>query len=149
MHVAHAHQGGATQPSSQPRTEKLTRPQLKVKDGLVTEEAWEYFNHQWSVHKRQANIQANLKEYLEQCLGDDITHVLFGRLGQTEWDKLTETTLLKQVEDMFLKKRNRMVNRLKLHGMNQDLDQPIQQYMASLKQIARSCKFSVKCKNTD
>ena len=65
MHMTHAHQGAATQPSSQPRTEKLTRPQLKVKDGLVTEEAWEYFNHQWSVHKRQANIQSNLKEYLE------------------------------------------------------------------------------------
>ena len=30
-----------------------------------------------------------------------------------------------------------------------DLDQPIQQYVASLKQIARTCKFSVKCKNTD
>ena len=54
-------------------------------------------------YKRQANLTSGVKEYLEACLGDEVTHVLFGRLGQTEWDQLTETTLLNKVKDMFLK----------------------------------------------
>ena len=38
-----------------------------------------------------------------------------------------------------------MVNRLKLHKMAQGPDQPVQQYVASLKQIARTCRYSVQC----
>ena len=38
-----------------------------------------------------------------------------------------------------------MVNRLKLHNLLQGEDQPVQQYVDSLKQIARTCQFSVKC----
>ena len=46
---------------------------------------------------------------MENCLGDEVTVVLFGRLGQTEWDRLTEYELLDKVKDVFVKKRNRMV----------------------------------------
>ena len=49
MHGNHAHQpanpGGHT--SHQPKAEKLSKPHLRVKDGQITEESWEYFNHQW------------------------------------------------------------------------------------------------------
>ena len=150
MHLLHAHPPAHAPPNVAPqqqKAEKLSRPQLKIKDGQVTEEVWEFFNHQWETYKRQANLQANTIEHLEYCLGDEVTHVLFGRLGQTEWNKLTEQTLLLKVKEMFLKQRNRMVNRIKLHGLMQGPDQPVQQYIANLNQVARTCKFSVKCPN--
>ena len=42
-----------------------------------------------------------------------------------------------------------MVNRLKLHNLVQGQEQPVQQYVAALKQIARTCQFSIKCSNQD
>ena len=145
-HVRFAHQNVAA--GAAPATlkaEKLVRPSLKIRDGRIEEEAWEFFNHQWTTYKTQGNLTVATKSHLESCLGDEVTHVLFGRLGQTGWDGLTEETLLTSVKDVFVKKRNRMINRLKLQGLMQGPDQPVQQYVASLKQIARTCQYSIKC----
>ena len=38
-----------------------------------------------------------------------------------------------------------MVNRLKLKRLVQGPDKPVQQFVASLKQVARTCKYTVKC----
>ena len=85
------------------------------------------------------------KDHLESCLGNEVTQILFGRLGSEGWALLTEETLLQEVKNVFVKKRNRMVNRLKLHNLIQGDEQPVQQYVAVLKQIARTCQFSVEC----
>ena len=91
------------------KAERIARPQIKVKDSQIDEDTWEYFVHQWTTYKISTNIKDNAKQHLENCLGDEVTVVLFGRLGQTEWDRLTEPELLNAVKDVFVKKRNRMV----------------------------------------
>ena len=145
-HVKFAHQAVATEGGAAPmKAEKLVRPNLKVRDGVVNEEAWEYFCHKWSTYKAQANLTVATKSHLESCLGDEVTLILFGRLGQQGWDNLTEETLLDCVKDIFVKKRNRMVNRLKLHSLVQGPDEPVQQFVAKLKQVARTCKYTIKC----
>ena len=68
------------------------------------EETWEYFCHKWTTYKAQANLTIATKSHLEACLGDEVTQVLFGRLGQDGWNTLTETTLLESVKDIFVKK---------------------------------------------
>ena len=118
-HVRFAHQAAVAGAPNAMKAEKLVRPQVHVKDGQIDEEAWEYFCHKWTTYKRQASLTVATKSHLESCLGDDVTLVLFGRLGQTGWDALTEDTLLDTVRDVFVKKRNRMVNRLKLNNLLQ------------------------------
>ena len=146
QHVRCVHQTVNVAPLDTPlKPEKLVRPVLKVRDGAIEEESWEFFTHQWASYKVQANLSASAKSHLESCLGDEVTIILFGRLGQTEWDKLDEKGLLREVKDMFVKKRNRMVNRLKLQGLVQGDDQPVQQFIATLKQVARTCQYYVKC----
>ena len=127
------------------KAERIARPQIKVKNSQIDEDTWEYFVHQWTTYKISTNIKNNAKQHLENCLGDEVTVILFGRLGQAGWDKLTEPELLNAVKDVFVKKRNRMVNRLKLRGIKQGPDQPIQQYVGALKQAARTCQFTTKC----
>ena len=148
-HVKVAHHqeaaAGDAPAAQQLRPEKLSRPQLKVKDGQVDEETWEYFKHQWQTYKTSANLTVSAKQHLESCLGDEVTVILFGRLGQAGWDQLTEDTLLEEVKEVFVKRRNRMINRLKLRNLKQGPDQPVQQYVSSLKQIARTCKFTMVC----
>merc|ERR1711895_155487 len=95
-------------PAQQLRPEKLSRPQLKLKDGQIDEETWEYFKHQWQTYKTSANLTVSAKQHLKSCLGDEVTVILFGRLGQAGWDQLTEDTLLDNVKEVFMKRRNRM-----------------------------------------
>ena len=127
------------------KAERIARPQLRVKDSQIDEDTWEYFTHQWKTYKISTGIKDNAKQHLENCLGDEVTVILFGRLGQTEWDRLTESELLDTVKEVFVKKRNRMVNRLKLRSIRQGPDQPVQQYVGMLKQAARTCQFTIKC----
>ena len=118
---------GGNNPAQQPRPEKLSRPQLKLRNGQINEETWKYFKHQWQTYKTSANLTDSAKQYLEGCLGDKVTVILFGRLGQAGWDELTEDTLLDMVKEVFVKRRNRMINCLKLRNLRQGPDQPVQQ----------------------
>ena len=145
-HVKYAHQEAAA--GAAPATlkaEKLVRPTIKTRDGTIEDEEWEYFLHRWNTYKAQANLTVSTKSHLESCLDTEVTMILFGRLGQAGWDQLTEKTLLEEVKNVFVKKRNRMVNWLKLHNLLQGEDQPVQQYVAMLKSIARTCKYTVNC----
>ena len=96
-HVKFAHQAAVAGAPNAMKAEKLVRPKVHVKDGLIDEEAWEYFCHKWTTYKTQASLTVVTKSHLESCLGDDVTLVLFGRLGQTGWEALTEETLLDTV----------------------------------------------------
>ena len=69
-------------PAQQLRPEKLSRPQLKLKDGQIDEETWEYFKHQWQTYKTSANLTVSAKQHLESCLWDKGKMIMFGRLGQ-------------------------------------------------------------------
>ena len=90
-HVRFAHQNVAAGAApAQLKAEKLTRPSIKIKDSQIDEEAFEFFLHQWTTYKAQANLTVNSKQHLESCLGEEITLILFGRLGQTGWQLLTE-----------------------------------------------------------
>ena len=144
-HLKNAHQvkdeaAGGDAPATL-KAEKLVRPSIRIRDGVIEDEAWEYFTHKWNSYKAQANLTVATKSHLESCLGDDVTAILFGRLGADGWDQLTEETLLDEVKNVFVKKRNRMVNRLKLQQLLQGEDQPVQQYVSQLKSIARTCKL--------
>ena len=143
-HVKYAHQAAAAGAAAATlKAEKLVRPTLQIRDGVIEGEAWEYFEHRWATYKAQANLTVATKDHLESCLGNEVTHILFGRLGTEGWALLTEETLLQEVKNVFVKKRNRMVNRLKLHSLIQGDEQPVQQYVAVLKQIADRQNLSI------
>ena len=50
-------------------------------------------------------------------------------------------------QEVIARKRNRMINRIKLRGLNQSPGQPVQQYVDALKQIAKTCEFYITCDN--
>ena len=49
-HVKYAHQNVAAAPATL-AAEKLIRPKVQVRDGVIEEEAWEYFVHRWTTYK--------------------------------------------------------------------------------------------------
>ena len=55
LHEKAAHCISSTLPAVQAapaRTEKYSRPKLELKDGMVAEEDWEFFIHNWYEFKR-------------------------------------------------------------------------------------------------
>ena len=78
----------------------------------MDEEEWEFFLHKWVTYKTQANLKVS-----ESFLGEEITEILFGKLGQAGWELLTEQNLLNTVKDVFIKRLNRIINRLKLRSL--------------------------------
>ena len=137
-----------TQPVQQaaPRTEKFSRPKLELKDGMVSEEDWEFFLHNWAEYKRLADPGTHSREILGLSLGE-VAGRVFNRVGSTSYDKLTEQELLNEARNLAVKRRNKLVNRIKLAGMVQGVDETITSYETRLKPIARTGKYKEKCNN--
>ena len=114
-HIRFAHHPLAVEPQpAQLKAKKLSRPSLRVMGSQVEEEAYEFFIHQWEMYKAQANLVTNSKQHLKSCIGDKIMAILYGRLGKEGWGALTEKDLLHHVKEVFVNKRNMMINRIKL-----------------------------------
>ena len=89
VHVGQA-VGGVQQ---QVRPEKVRRPQLMVKEGFVTEEAFDYFEHEWEEYKTLAAVTTAVKQHLSSCLGSEVSTMVYNKFGKTGYEALTEATL--------------------------------------------------------
>ena len=72
LHEKAAHSVPTTPPiqaAAPARSEKYARPKLELKDGMVAEEEWEFFLHNWNEFKRLACPGEHSREILGLCLG--------------------------------------------------------------------------------
>ena len=86
-----------------------------------------------------------MKQHLSSCLGEEVSTLLYAKFGAEGYEALTEAGLMEAAKGMVVKTRNRLVMQLQLKKILQGPDQPVQKYLASLKSVARTCKFQVKC----
>ena len=127
------------------KTEKVKRPQLVVKDGYVSEEAFGFFQHNWGEYKKLAAITTAVKQHLASCLGEEISELLYSKFGAEGYEALTEEGLMEAARGMVVKSRNKLVMQLQLQKMMQGPDQPVQTYVANLKATARTCGYRMQC----
>ena len=71
--------------------------------------------------------------------------MVYNMYGKAGYEALDEAALLKAARGLIVKTRNRLVMELQLKKIVQGPDQPVQSFLASLKPIARNCKFQVTC----
>ena len=93
----------------QVRPEKVRRPQLVVKEGFVTEEAFGYFEHAWKEYKTLAAVTTAVKQHLSSCLGEEVSTMIYNTYGETGYEALDEAALLKAARGLIVKTRNRLV----------------------------------------
>ena len=96
------------------RPEKVRCPQLVVKEGFVTEEAFGYFEHAWKEYKTLAAVTTAVKHYLSSCLGEEVSTLLYAKFGAEGYDALTEAGLMEAAKGMVVKTRYRLVMQLQL-----------------------------------
>ena len=66
-------------------------------------------------------------------------------MGKDLYTTLTEENLMEEARKIVVKRRNNLVNRMKLQGMVQGGDEPITGFETRLKPVARTGGFKVKC----
>ena len=114
-----------------------------MKDGCTSEESWDFFTFSWRQYKTLANITGNVKERLGVCLGEVVAGMVFARVGDARYNELSEEDLLEEARQLIVKKRNKLVNRLKLSAMLQGGDKPVTSFETRLKPVTRTGKFKV------
>ena len=71
--------------------------------------------------------------------------MVFARVGSEVYNGMTEANLLEEARKMVLKKRNKLVNRLKLNSLVQGGDESVTGFKTRLKPLAWTGKFKEKC----
>ena len=64
----------------QPHTERIQKPRLRLVEGEITEEEWEYFNHKWEQFKGLARVGVQGKVHLSTVLWD-VSQKVYKRLA--------------------------------------------------------------------
>merc|ERR1711888_221707 len=104
-HVAHAVQvpvGDGQQP------EKIQRPKLVVKEGFMTDEAFDYFEHAWGEYKVLASVTTAAKQHLSSCLREEVLTLVYNRYGKTGYEGLDEAGLLEAARVLVVKTMNKL-----------------------------------------
>ena len=131
------------QVAPQQNTQRVQPPKLILVDGKIEEAGWDAFAHAWANYKQAGNVQVgNEKSLLANVLGETYTKV-FGRLGVTAYDAITEQSLLENAKKLVVIRRNKLVNRMKLASMQQGSDETALNFETRLKPVARTGKFKV------
>ena len=130
---------------SQVHAERMQKPKLVTSNGMVAEEDWEFFVHSWEQYKALAKVgPETAPAHLSMVLGE-ISGRVFNRVGKVAFEALTEVQLLDEAAKLAVKRRNKLVNRIKLSKMAQDEDESVTAFETRLKPVARTGRYRVKC----
>ena len=94
------------------------------------------------IFKSLANVGAQGKVHLLTVLGE-VSQKVYQRVGVMAFSNLDEQGLLDKAARVAVKKRNKLVNRLKLYDMKQEEDEAITSFETGVKPVARTGNFKV------
>ena len=108
-----------------------------------TSKHWQYFTSLWEDYVRAKKLAGSdrviqLLECCDEQLCKDLTRTADGTLA----DK-TEGEVLEAIRDLAVREENTMVAWVTLHNMQQDRDEPVHAFGASLRGQAGVCKFTI------
>ena len=125
--------------------EKAKLPTLEVSaDGAVTATALGMFKQQITTYKRRAGIPGDDPDTILQALPPPAYSLLYARFGAT-LTTLNESQLLTHISELMVRPENRLSHILKLQRLKQDSGQPVAQFAAKLREVARQCQLLVTC----
>ena len=131
LHVTarHPDNGAATS-----KAEKAKRPELAPD---VSEEDWSYFKARWTHYKQATGLKGDdIVTQLLECCTEPLRrdhHRTFSADGAAT---ATETTVLTQLKQITVRKRNKEVNRVKLSTLKQDKGELVRKFAGRVRSAA-------------
>ena len=146
MHVDARHK----QHAASSKAEKAKRPELTSE---VSDEDWSYFTSRWTQYKKATGLTGeDIVTQLLECCNEQLRrdhHRTFS--GATETND--EETVIAQLKQIAVCKRNLAVNRVKVGSLVQDRGEPVRKFAGRVKSLAAVSGYTVKCSkvgcNTD
>ena len=132
------------------KAEKAKRPELTSD---VSEEDWTYFESRWKHYKKACGltVEDTVTQLLE-CCNEGLRrdhHRTFSGANEIN----DEVTVLAQLKQIAVSKRNVTVNRVKLGTLKQDRGETVRKFAGRVKSLASVSGYTVKCSkvgcNTD
>ena len=119
--------------------EKAKRPELSSD---ISDEDWSYFISRWTQYKKATGISGDdIVTQLMECCSERLRrdhHRTFSG-GATV---LTEASVLAELKQITVCKRNKAVNRVKLSTMKQDRGEPVRKFAGRVRSLAAVSSYS-------
>ena len=142
MHVDARHK----QHAASSKAEKAKRPELTSE---VSDEDWSYFTSRWAQYKKATGLTGeDIVTQLLECCNEQLRrdhHRTFS--GATETND--EKTVIAQLKQIAVCKRNLAVNRVKVGTLVQDRGEPVRKFAGRVKSLAAVSGYTVKCSKVD
>ena len=141
LHVGARHQNNAAS-----KAEKAKRPELSSD---ISDEDWSYFISRWTQYKKATGISGDdIVTQLMECCSERLRrdhHRTFSGGAAV----VTEASVLAELKQITVCKRNKAVNRVKLSTMKQDRGEPVRKFAGRVRSLAAVSSYSVKCSKED
>ena len=123
---------------------KPDRPTIDMKSN---ESQWQFFIHEWKDYKSRANLLGikDIRSELKAACSVSLRQKLFDFVGGDTLDTLEEDALLQNIRMLSIEGKNKAVHRKEFYSMNQDVGQPVQTFVATLRSKAQHCNFTFRC----
>ena len=144
-------QAALTAVNTQSQENRGTRSRVKAPerpdvDLGFSETQWAFFQDEWNLYKRRADLQDNqLKDELRACCSKELRRTLFDFVGSSTIDALTEAELLEKIKSTAVIGKNKAVHRKEFYELVQAPEEQLNRFVAKLKAKAERCNFTMVC----
>ena len=108
-------------------------------------ENWKTYKQQWHNYAIVANLAAQTEEYqvalFLHCLGTDALRVYNGLPFADETDKTKLSKIMEKLDEFAIGEMNETYERYVFNSRNQEADESIDAYVATLRKLAHTCNF--------
>ena len=134
----------AATPTRHVQAERVKRPLLNLTGQALEQEDYDHFLYMFEQYKARLGQDEDAATLLRECLGADVSRVLFANVGEG-LSKFTEVEIKDQIVKSCVTKQTPQARSTELHRLRQEPDQSVATFLATLRSKARQCDLKVKC----
>ena len=137
FHPPAVQRGGGQPREAHAQAERVKRPTLTLSGQSIDQDDYEHFYYQYTQYKERLRDNTDSSARLLEFLADDVSKMLFSNLGP-EIENLAKKDIFSHISTCCVTKQTVQARTTQLHRIRQDLEQPVQSFLANLKSKVRS-----------
>ena len=124
--------------------ERAKRPILSLSGQSLEQEDYEHFMYMFAQYKNRVGKDEDGATLLRECLGTDISKILYSNFGN-DLSKFSEEEIKNNIVKCCVTRQTAQARATELHRLKQDAAQSVHTFLASLKAKARQCDLKISC----
>ena len=133
-------------PNCGAQPERAKRPILSISCQSLEQEDYEHFLYMFKQYKNQGGKDEDGATMLHECLGTDVSEILFSNFG-TDLSNFSEEEVKNNISKCCVTHQTAQARATELFRLKQEPTQTVHIFLASLKAKARQWEMKIKCTN--